>query len=63
MGIIHGDVNRYNFIIDKTAGGARIVGFEHAGYFNDRKALLEMESLAAGLAEETGRGGPAKSVE
>ncbi|KAF2430639.1 alpha-galactosidase A [Tothia fuscella] len=56
LGLVHGDVNRYNFIIDPTTSRVRIVDFEHAEGFDEEKARVEMASLPAELAEETDRG-------
>ena len=69
MGLIHGDVNRYNFLVERSKGPDRskdhvwMVDFEHAENFDKEKARLELESLASQLAEETGRGGPAMLME
>ncbi|KAJ9142580.1 Lipopolysaccharide kinase (Kdo/WaaP) family protein [Coniochaeta hoffmannii] len=57
LGLIHGDVNRHNFLIDRVSGsGIRLVDFEHAEEFDDGLARAELLSLPAELAEETGRG-------
>lgn len=63
IGLTHGDVNRYNFIIDDKDGTARMVDFEHASAFEEAAAKEELESLVKELSEETGRGGPAMVVE
>jgi hypothetical protein len=55
--LVHGDVNRYNFIVDAKDGNVRLVDFEHAEEYDESKAQKEIESLAAELTEETGRGG------
>lgn len=57
MGLVHGDVNRYNFIIDKEGGEAFLVDLEHAEEYDADKAASEIESLTAELSEKTGRGG------
>jgi RIO-like serine/threonine protein kinase len=57
IGILHGDFNRYNFIVDKSTGNIRMVDFEHALHFEGAKAAEEFESLASELIEDTGRGG------
>lgn len=71
MGLIHGDVNLYNFIVDRSSHNnssnndghvVRMVEFDHAEDFDETKARLELESLASQLAEETGRGGPAVEI-
>ena len=63
MGLVHGDVNRYNFIVDRSNGHVKMVDFEHAKAFDETAAKLEIESLTTELSEETGRGGPAQVVE
>lgn len=45
MGVIHGDANRYNFIIDRSHDIVRMVDFEHAEVFDTRRAEEELESL------------------
>ncbi|KAI9788578.1 MAG: hypothetical protein M1816_006827 [Peltula sp. TS41687] len=75
MGLVHGDVNRYNFLVDRrsntTGSGSssttttvqvRMVDFEHAEPFDETLASLELESLASQLSEESGRGGPAVEI-
>jgi hypothetical protein len=58
VGLVHGDVNRYNFVIDRVSGGGvRLVDFEHAQEFDEELARTELMSLPAELTEETGRGG------
>ncbi|KAJ0120725.1 alpha-galactosidase a [Diaporthe amygdali] len=57
LGLVHGDINRYNFIIrDDPPGSIYLVDFEHAEDYEEAKAHAELESLPAELAEETGRG-------
>ncbi|KAJ3541690.1 hypothetical protein NM208_g4487 [Fusarium decemcellulare] len=57
LGLVHGDVNRYNFVIEENDGGnVRLVDFEHAQDYDEKLAQAELESLPAELAEETGRG-------
>lgn len=62
IGLTHGDVNRYNFIIDEQDGRVRMVDFEHASAFEEVAASEELESLEKELSEETGRGGPTRPV-
>lgn len=55
LGFIHGDVNRYNFMI--TEAGARLIDFEEMksdGTFEAMKK--ELDSLEEQLIEDTGRG-------
>lgn len=60
IGIIHGDVNRYNFIVDKQSRQVAMVDFEHAAALDEVTAKTELQSLASELEEDTGRGGPAR---
>ncbi len=59
MNMVHGDVNRYNFIIDRSKEPVHVrhVDFEHAEPYEESKALAELQSLLSELAETTGRGG------
>ena len=59
MNMVHGDVNRYNFILDRSKEPVhvRLVDFEHAEPYEEWKALEELQSLSLELAETTGRGG------
>ncbi|KJZ70871.1 hypothetical protein HIM_09736 [Hirsutella minnesotensis 3608] len=53
MGILHGDVHRHNFIIERTTGRVRVIDFEHAEPLqDDEKARLEMEEMQNSLTEE-----------
>lgn len=57
MDVIHGDVNRYNFIITENGGKrAFLVDFENAEQFSEERAKEEMEGLEKELEEESGRG-------
>lgn len=58
MGLIHGDVNRYNFIVDRKTGKVRMVDFEHAAALDEETAQQELASLSSELGEETSRGKP-----
>ena len=60
LGIVHGDVNRYNFLVCGGGGGSqvRLVDFEHSQVLDDERAAQELESLSSELVEETGRGAP-----
>lgn len=55
QGLIHGDVNRYNLMVNNDM--VKAVDFEHAQVYNEQLARLEIDSLPEELAEETGRGG------
>ncbi|TVY35430.1 hypothetical protein LOCC1_G008939 [Lachnellula occidentalis] len=65
MNMIHGDVNRYNFILDRSHEPVhvRLVDFEHAEPYEASKALEELQSLSSELAETTGRGGLGVTVD
>ncbi|KAI1129910.1 alpha-galactosidase A [Nemania abortiva] len=57
LGLVHGDVNRHNFIVEESHHGCvRLIDFEHAQDYDEELAQAELESLSAELAEETGRG-------
>jgi len=56
IGLVHGDVNRYNFIVDRAKGDARLLDFERVEGFEEEQARLETESLPSEMTEETGRG-------
>lgn len=57
LGLVHGDVNRHNFLVDRVSGsGMRLVDLEYAEDFDEGLARVELLSLPAELAEETGRG-------
>ncbi|KAL3420866.1 alpha-galactosidase A [Phlyctema vagabunda] len=59
MKMVHGDVNRYNFIVNRsmTPSHVRLVDFEHAEPYEESKALSELQSLSSELGETGGRGG------
>lgn len=59
MNMVHGDVNRYNFILGRSKEPAHVhlINFEHAEPYEESKALAEIQSLSSELAETTGRGG------
>jgi hypothetical protein len=55
--LVHGDVNRHNFLVDRIGGsGVRLVDFENVKKFDEDEARAELQSLPAELAEDTGRG-------
>ncbi|KAK6215029.1 alpha-galactosidase A [Colletotrichum tabaci] len=61
LGMIHGDVNRYNFVVDRDGTeGVRLVDFEHFEDFSEEAAMEELLALPTELAEDTGRGATAK---
>jgi hypothetical protein len=60
IGVVHGDANRYNLIVDKQSKKVKMVDFEWVAALevDEAAAGLELESLASELSEETGRGAP-----
>ena len=54
--LIHGDVNRFNFIVDRATGLIHMLDFENVEGIDEEKARQQMELLRSELAEETGRG-------
>lgn len=54
---MHGDVNRYNFIID-DAGNVRIIDFMHAKPWTEEAARQELEDLRWELLDTSRRGAP-----
>jgi serine/threonine protein kinase len=56
LGLIHGDVNRHNFIIDET-GRARIIDFEHSSLLTPEKEANELEELRAMFSLDPRLGG------
>ena len=58
LGIVHGDLNKYNFIVGPTR--TTLVDFEDAIKNGSKEAMQkEFAGLTEQLTEETGRGGPA----
>ncbi|KAF2168883.1 hypothetical protein M409DRAFT_52876 [Zasmidium cellare ATCC 36951] len=62
LGLIHGDVNRFNFLVGGKDSGVRLIDFEESKevvYDDDReqRQLAELHSLRAELMEDSGRGG------
>ncbi|KAH8812560.1 alpha-galactosidase A [Xylogone sp. PMI_703] len=58
LGIVHGDLNRYNFIVNEEKRAVHLIDFENAKAYSDIKAKEEIDSLKDQLVEDTGRGGP-----
>ncbi|KJK68704.1 Lipopolysaccharide kinase Kdo/WaaP family protein [Aspergillus parasiticus SU-1] len=56
LGLLHGDGNRYNFIIQQ--GSAKLIDFERSRYCPGEEEPMnaEMNSLRDQLVEDTGRG-------
>ncbi|EWG51022.1 hypothetical protein FVEG_10133, partial [Fusarium verticillioides 7600] len=59
LGFVHGDANRYNLIIERSTGNVKMIDFEHAEEYDEKKAKAEIEELASELTDESGRGAPA----
>lgn len=38
LGLIHGDINRYNFLVDQESGNVQLVDFEHIEEFDEETA-------------------------
>jgi hypothetical protein len=66
MGLVHGDVNRYNFLVTNSegeaggGGAAKLLDFECSSWGENASPELmakELESLRAELVDESGRGG------
>jgi RIO-like serine/threonine protein kinase len=56
-GFVHGDVNRYNFIVDQKNATIKLIDFEHTEDFEDELGQQELDSLREELLEESGREG------
>ncbi|KAK4499896.1 hypothetical protein PRZ48_008082 [Zasmidium cellare] len=63
LGLIHGDVNRFNFLVDRDVGGSvRLIDFENSEEVAaeedvEQRQSAELHSLRAEFVEESGRGG------
>jgi len=56
LGLLHGDVNRYNFVVGKEL--VTMIDFERSQIDGDESSMrMEIESLSDELTENTGRGG------
>lgn len=57
--MIHGDINRYSFLVDGRKNSVRLLDFEHTEIHDDAIDAIaadELETLRDELIEETGRG-------
>jgi len=45
LGVIHGDLNRHNFVVDKHSGNVHLIDFENAEDYSNIKATKEIDSL------------------
>ncbi|KAF5620116.1 hypothetical protein F52700_11436 [Fusarium sp. NRRL 52700] len=59
LGFVHGDANRHNFIVERSTENVKMIDFEHAEEYDEKKAKAEIEGLASELTDESGRGAPA----
>lgn len=60
VGLVHGDVNRYNFIVDRArrydhGADIRLVDFEHARAFEEELAKEEVATRGISRGDRTGR--------
>ncbi|EWY85601.1 hypothetical protein FOYG_12742 [Fusarium oxysporum NRRL 32931] len=62
LGFVHGDANRYNFIVERPTGNVKMIDFEHAKQYDEKKAKTEIEKLASELTDDSGRGAPVTFV-
>lgn len=62
LGFVHGDANRYNFIVERSAGNVKMIDFEHAEQYDEEKANAEIQELASELTDDSGRGAPVTFV-
>lgn len=56
-GVLHGDVNRNNFLVDRVTDHVRIIDFEMSVPLDPNEAEAELKSLPQTLADESGLGG------
>lgn len=59
MGLVHGDINKHNFIIDENnENKGYLLDLEHAVLYNEKTAELELQELAGKLEDESGDAKP-----
>ena len=56
LGIVHGDLNRRNFVLDEQSEIVRLIDFEHAKDYTNVEAKEEIDLLKDQLVEDTRRG-------
>ncbi|KAJ4422854.1 hypothetical protein N0V82_002510 [Gnomoniopsis sp. IMI 355080] len=56
MGLVHGDVNKHNFVVDREMGEVRLIDFESADLFSEEEAQRELEGLANVLTDTSNLG-------
>lgn len=42
MGMVHGDPNRYNFVVERPTGDVKMIDFEHADRYDDGRGWSSM---------------------
>lgn len=57
VGVVHGDVNRFNFIVNDT-GEARLIDFATIDTWSYEAGSRELEGLQSSLADTLGAGAP-----
>lgn len=57
LGILHGDVNRHNFIVDES-GHVRMIDFMHSKPWSEEAAERELQELQSELEDTSARGAP-----
>lgn len=57
LGILHGDVNRHNFIVEES-GTVRMIDFMHAKPWSEEAAAKELQDLQSQLQDTSARGAP-----
>lgn len=45
LGLVHGDMNRYNFIVEKGTRRVRMIDFEHASLYTAEKGEKELDDM------------------
>ncbi|EXK29798.1 hypothetical protein FOXG_11690 [Fusarium oxysporum f. sp. lycopersici 4287] len=58
LGFVHGDANRYNFIVERSTGNVKMIDFEHAEQYDEKAGKAEIQKLASELTDDSGRGAP-----
>ena len=57
IGIVHGHVNRHNFLVD-PAGSVRMIDFAHSKPWSEEAAKQELQDLRTELSDTSARGAP-----
>lgn len=56
MGMVHGDINKHNFVVELATGRVRLVDFEYTADFTPEEGGEELQCLEAALRDESGLG-------